>query len=98
MKVLVVVLALALSGCGSLMKLSGEARLGGGGSDAATVKRVAVFIRGCPAADIQPCEDKAERWLLASAVPYPDAMELIAQAKEAVARERAACEGLELCQ
>lgn len=97
----VLALALALPGCGVLRGsvLKNELRLGGGGAESPTVKRVAVFLRACPEDVGSPCEAEAERWLLESAVSHADAMELIALAREAVARERAKarCEGRSEC-
>ena len=98
MKRLIVVLALALSGCGVLRgsMVRTEARLGAG-DQPVTVERVKVFMRPCPVDAWRPCEDRAHDWLREKDVTHADAEELIAKAEEAIAREKARCLGLENC-
>lgn len=85
MKRLIVVLALALSGCSSV-----TARLMERGAKAPSEETVRAFIR-------LDQEDKARQWLLRQGVSDARIEELIVLARQDVNRERAECQGLAIC-
>jgi len=87
-RLLVVVLALALSGCATAEgKLGLFARSGESQPSEETVR---AFIR-------LGQEDKAREWLLKRRIPDARIDELIVLAQRDVAKERAKCTGLEIC-
>lgn len=88
-RLILLALVVTLPGCGSLLKLGGEARFGGGTGEP-TVEEVVVIVRN--SGDVE-----AEKYLLKRGVSDAGIMLLIARAKDAIQRERDKCLGQETC-